>query len=231
MAADLACYNGMLRELAGMGMDMARVLHRQATGPDAQAAGVAAEECASQSASQVQAVSRAFDRAARGVRRTILLARTINEPLAVKTPTGRNRAGARRHILRVLEDEIQRDVPDETQQERMMGELHERLDGPDVTDDLDLRPASDIIREIRRDLGLDTIPGSNVIVRRTPADIAVLCARAIRLETIKPGARVAQAVSGVIPGQSRPDRSREGDPAGEEGKVGAERFFRLMGRP
>ncbi len=214
MAADLACYNAMLRELAGMGMDLARALHRQATGPDVHAADGAAEQGASPPASRLDAAGRAFDRAARGVRRTILLVRTINEPLAVKTPNGRSRASARRHIARILEDEIRRDVADAAQQERLTAELHERLDGPDVADDLDDRPASDIIGEIRRDLGLDTIPGADVIVRRTPADIAVLCARAAGPGPTRPGA---------APGQSRPDGSQE---AGS-----AERFFRLMRRP
>ena len=35
-----------------------------------------------------------------------------------------------------------------------------------------------VIAEIRADLGLDTAPGMEFWKRRTPADVAVLCARA-----------------------------------------------------
>ena len=205
--ADPACYAAMLRELAGMGMDIARALHRQATAPDG--AGAGAGDGPGEAASlRVEAVSRAFDRVARCVRRTILLARRLSEPMGAVSPDGRSVAGARRHIVRVLEDEIQRDVPDETQREALTAELHERLDGPDVADDALGRPVGDIIREIRRDLGLDTVPGPgrlgcNVFVRRTPADIAVLCARAMEGGAMEGGAVEGGAVTrgGGAPGR------------------------------
>ena len=131
--ADSAVYAEMLRELAEMGMDIARALHRQTTTPDGAAAGSGGERGPGDAADlRAEAVSRAFDRVARCVRRTILLARRISEPVVATSPDGRSVAGARRHIVRVLEDEIQRDVPDETQREALTAELHERLDGPDV---------------------------------------------------------------------------------------------------
>ena len=219
MAADAACYAGMLRELAEMGMDVAREMHRQVTVPEAEAAGDDAEGGGGKAApARVEAASRAFDRAARCVRRTILLAHTISKPPPARAPDECSRTSARRYIIRALEDGLHSEVSDQTQRDALTAEVHERLDGPDVADDLDGRPLRDIIREIRRDLGLDTLPGSQIVVRRTPQDIAVLCARAME-------PRVTQAA----PGQRPPDATREGEAAADPAE--AERFFRLLARP
>ena len=240
LAADLACYAGMVRELAEMGMDVARELHRRAVAPEADAEIAEADESGgARAGGRVEAASRAFDQAARGVRRTILLAHTISKP-AAKAPDEWSRSMARRYIIRSLEDEIHSGVGDETRREALTAELHERLDGPDVAEDLDDRPIEYIVREIRRDLGIEPIAGSNRYKRRTPDDIAALCARAMepcstqpsttQPSATKPGGAspgamwpgngVARAASGGMPGQPRPGGGHRGE-AADKGEVGA----------
>ena len=217
---DVAYHRGMLNELAELGMDMARRVHHAATAPGEAGAGVS-------DAASAEAFGRAFDRVARCVRRTVLLARRVCEPVSVKPGAERaetlaryGRVSARRQILRAVEDEIDATVHDPDAQAELRAELHERLDGPDVVEDLDVRPVSGIIEHIRRDLGLgpDGKPG---VFRRTPEAIAVLCARA--------AAGDGQGRAGFVApgGMARAGVER----SAEEGRAEAERFFRLLGRP
>ena len=62
--------------------------------------------------------------------------------------------------------------------EALTAELHERLDGPDLDSDITSRPIADIVAELCRDLGIAPPAGPHPWKRRTPADIAALCARA-----------------------------------------------------
>ena len=118
-------------------------------------------------------LAESFERTARTVRRTINLARHLDDA----TPTrAQHRAAARRHIIREVEDAIQRADPDE--EESLKAELYERLDSPDLDDDIQLRPAIEIAANVRRDLGLNFHSHIVPYKRRTPADIAELCARA-----------------------------------------------------
>ncbi len=111
-----------------------------------------------------------FDRVARCVRFSILLVQHLDAP-------ARQRSAARRQIIRAVEDTIQRhDDPHEC--ETLHAEFVERLEGPEFGDELDNRPAADIIADICRDLGLAAMPGTHPWKRRTPADIAILRTRA-----------------------------------------------------
>jgi hypothetical protein len=123
----------------------------------------------------------ALERIGRTIRRTIILADKLNQPPEVrpapKPPSGPdNRTTARKRIIRAVEDTIQRNV-DGDAAERLHAELLDRLDEPDLEDDIATRPVEEIIRDICRDLGV-AMEGSRPWKRRTPADIAVLAARA-----------------------------------------------------
>ena len=85
---DAQYYRQMLHELAEMGMDIARAVHRQATAQPAAPEPSAETAPAAPSPSPNQATS--FDRLARTVRRTIALARTLSEP-AREAPSPKHR--------------------------------------------------------------------------------------------------------------------------------------------
>ncbi len=63
-------------------------------------------------------------------------------------------------------------------QDSLRAELRDRMDAPDLEDDITTRTVANIITEICRDLGLDALPGTHPWTRRTPDDIRQLCARA-----------------------------------------------------
>ncbi len=117
----------------------------------------------------------AFERVARAVRRTIRMARWLDEP--VRAFDARARVAARKQIIRAVEDRIDR-VVDEDRAECAHAELLERLDAPELDDDIAGRPVGEIIADIVRDLGLETWSGHRPWVRRRPADVAALHARA-----------------------------------------------------
>jgi hypothetical protein len=145
-------------------------------------------------------IAAAFDRIARAVRRSIALARSLADPIQPARDPARHRAAARKRILREVEDAIQRTAPasghgasghaaldgsgadaadaDDDSAEALTAELHDRLDAPDLDEDISHRPVADIITEICRDLGLAALPGAHPWMRRTPADLEHLCARA-----------------------------------------------------
>jgi hypothetical protein len=191
-ADDREACRASVRELMEMGMDLARLVHAQARTqldtPPAPDAGPAPDGTV------------AFDRIARAVRRTAMLLQRLNEPAA--SLGEQQRAAARRRIIRGMEDRIQRNVgPAEA--DRMYAELMERMDSPDLEDELLDRPVADIILDIARDFGIEASPGTHPWKRRTPADIAELRERAAmpppNLRTITgPGAR--------WPGPGQPDR-------------------------
>jgi hypothetical protein len=57
--------------------------------------------------------------------------------------------------------------------------LLERLDSPELGDEIDNRPADEIITDIRRDLDTAGVPGyKHPWKRRTPEDVGTLHARA-----------------------------------------------------
>ena len=156
-------------ELIEMGTDLARLVHSQA---------LAAPETAADA-------TIAFDRIARTVRRTIMLARKVAEPMPIPADPAPRRAATRRRIIREVEDVIQRSAGS-GEAEALHREFLDRLDAPDLDDDIAHRPAADIIVDICRDLGLSAPPGTHPWQRRTPADIAILCARAAAFPTSPP---------------------------------------------
>ena len=94
-----------------------------------------------------------------------------------------DRTAARKRILRAVEDTLGRQDYDDSYRncdptEALHAELLDRMDAPDLDRDIESRPIDDIIKDILRDLGLAALPGTRPWKRRTPADIALLNARA-----------------------------------------------------
>ena len=184
---DAQYYRQVLHELVEMATDIARAVHRQAT-----AAPSTAPEPAPAQAPQPDPTI-AFDRIARTLRRTIALARKLSEPARPAPverstePSHQRRAAARKQIIRAVEDTIQRET-DGAEAKALHAELRERLDDPDLEDDLDQLPIAEIIRDICRDLGIVNLPGTHPWKRRTPQDVRDLCARAAEPSVAQPQA-------------------------------------------
>jgi hypothetical protein len=122
----------------------------------------------------------AAERMTRIVRRTVLLSDKLNDKLITPAPTpaAKHHTAARKQIIREVEDSIDHDAPAEAA-ESLRAEFQERLDSPDIDDDIETRPVEEIITEIRRDLGIAAPPGARPRwKRRTPKDVALLCVRA-----------------------------------------------------
>jgi hypothetical protein len=102
-------------------------------------------------------------------------------PQSRRTDRARRRAPRatprRRRIIRDVEDTIQR-TTGPAEAETLHAELLDRLDAPDLDDDIENRPIGDVIADICRDLGLAALPGTHPWKRRTTEDLATLCARA-----------------------------------------------------
>ncbi|GAC1343717.1 MAG: hypothetical protein NVSMB18_20030 [Acetobacteraceae bacterium] len=156
----------------------------------------------------------AFDRLSRAIRRTILLIRRLDDPAPLSAP--KRRDAARRHILRGVEDAIDRHDPAPATAKTLKSELLDRLDTPDFDDDLDHRPIPDLIVELCRDLGVAEPQGGLTWKRRTPADIKALRTRAARPQQTQPR-------PDALPTQPKPKPTRTAkDP---------ERAFRLLATP
>ncbi len=185
-AADAQYYRDVLHDLINMGTDLAHLLHQQATAQSAQQAAAPAPQATEAHPAPAPApdaapdltqdlppdLTASFDRMARAVRRSIALARTLAEPIALASDPAQHRAGVRKRIIREVEDAIQRasDNAERPDAESLRAELRDRLDAPDLDDDITTRPVAEIITEIRRDLGLASLPGDHPWKRRMSCD-------------------------------------------------------------
>ncbi len=140
-------------------------------------------------AASLQDLAAAFDSISRTVRRCIMLAQNLDAPRKPARPPAPNhtaapdRTAARTRILRAVEDTLGRQDYDDSYRvcdptEALHAELLDRMDAPDLDRDIESRPIDDIIKDVLRDLGLAALPGTRPWKRRTPSDIAELCARA-----------------------------------------------------
>ncbi len=105
-------------------------------------------------------------------------------------------------MIRKIEDNIYRDAP-EGEGAKLHTEFLERLEAAEFDDELGQRPLHDIVNEIRADLGLHGKDSLYTFPRRTPADAAILCARATA-----PGV----AIPSAPPMQTRRPRPAMRDP-------------------
>jgi hypothetical protein len=157
-----------LNDLIAMGMDLARLVHLHAK----------SQAEATPDAPPDPDLITAFERISRAVRRSIVLSRKLAEPVAPATDHApERRAAARRRIIRAVEDTIQC-FADDIDAAPLHAEFLDRLDAPDLDDDIENRPIADIIADICRDLGIAALPGTHPWKRRTSEDLAALCARA-----------------------------------------------------
>ena len=163
-------YRAVLRKLVDMGTDIATEVHAESKSRPHPAA-------APRGALTVADYARAYERIARGIRRGMLLARELAKPLPARRSPAEHQTTARLQILRAVEDKIHRHADDEDAAE-LQHELLDRLDGPDLARDIAFRPVADLIIEISRDLGLESVPGNDPWKRRKPRDLALLRTRA-----------------------------------------------------
>ncbi|MGI4801858.1 MAG: hypothetical protein ACRYF2_21460 [Janthinobacterium lividum] len=131
----------------------------------------------------------AFPNVATAIRRTIILSRHIaadpNSAAAAADPATK-RTHARKHIIREVEDTIGEHA-DPADAAALRVELLERLDSPEFDAELSTHEPGHLIQELCRDLGLANRPFLASYTRRTPDDIAILCAQA----AAAPGAGLA----------------------------------------
>jgi hypothetical protein len=153
--------------MIAMGVEITRVIHKQIM---AQAAATEDDPAATIAPS----LPNNYDIVTRSVRKSMLLFRE----LGTRAPSAeQHRRIARQTLIRGIEDNIHRHaLPHEAAS--LHREMLDRLDAPDLDEDLATRPVTEILAEICRDLGLEATPVSDPWQRRTPVDIATLRARA-----------------------------------------------------
>lgn len=162
----------------------------------------------------VAAASEAFERVSRAVRRGVRLAQFLaTAPVARAGRSAEQQVVTnRRRILRSVEDMIGEEVPP-GDAEQMHAELLERLDGPDLQDELIDRPLAEVIRMVRADLGITALRGGRSWKRRTPEDVVVLEQRAglrspVPQRGIEAGACGGPLLAACLPRDDGEERAR-----------------------
>ncbi len=147
-----------------------------------------------------------FERLSRTVRRTVLLARHLADRPARDRAAAKSQA--RRQIIRGVQDAIGRARQPQERVNSLNDELYERLEAPELDEELENRPIHEIISEIRRDLGLD--PSSP---RRSPADIAKIAAiaAAATRKNLAPRQLVPEPTPHLPPNAPCPDEDDDED--------------------
>ena len=198
-------YREVLHRLIDIGAEIAETVHQQATQTPA------ATTPAPATTQQDPTIQ--FDRIARAIRRTINLARALDEPpkphpasTCRATPRAMDRTAARKTIIRRVEDSIHHDVKG-PRAESLREQLFDRLDAPEFESDLENLPIEHIIIDICRDLGINGIPGVDLWKRRTPRDIELLNVRA----AAPPGAIPRPPKPKATPPEPGPDRQSRAD--------------------
>ncbi len=124
--------------------------------------------------------ARAFDVVALAVRRTIILSKHVTEhptvPPAAEDPITQ-RTRQRKEVIRVVGEAIEhRASPADAPALRV--ELLERMDSLELERDLAHQSPAQVIEGLCRDLGVAELQALRRYPRRTPCDIALLCAQA-----------------------------------------------------
>jgi hypothetical protein len=136
----------------------------------------------------------------------------LHEKLGQPTKNAARRTAARKRIIRGVEDAIACRAP-AGEQEALHAEFLERLDRPDLEEDIAVRSTAEIVADITRDLGIAGLHGTHPWKRRIPHDIAILNARA----EMRPGAAPSEKLLALLasapprPTAPLPDLSRISD--------------------
>ena len=122
----------------------------------------------------------------------MLLAHKLEQPIPdqdqANAAAAKQRAAARRQILRTVENNIAQSAKNPQAKpaaDALRAELVERLAAPDIEEDIGTRTIFEIIGTVMQDLGLTPDMHGNHN-RRTPQDVATLCARAAALPPPRP---------------------------------------------
>ena len=153
-AEDAEYYRRVLHEFIEMGAELARLFVQDAKAvvePKQPHAGMGAVP----SAGAGPAIAIAFDRVARAVRRSIMLARQLDQPVPAAES---RRQAARNRVIRAVEDAARRE-PDRDGADSLDAERRERMELPEQGDDIDHQSIDEIFADICRDLGLAALPG------------------------------------------------------------------------
>lgn len=118
---------------------------------EADRAAAAAGEARQAVVARTQAVAASFTTVARAIRRTVLLAERIDQGWARRGIADDRQAMARRQIERGVMDAIGREA-NGSRAEHLADALAERLDRPEMLDEIALRPAAEIIEAVCREL-------------------------------------------------------------------------------
>lgn len=103
---------------------------------------------------RTEAVAAAYNQVARAVRRTALLAERFERGWATRPVADDSHAMAKRQILRGVAEAIETTEPRE-RADRLSEALAERMDSPEMAEEIGNRPAEEIIAAVCRDLGVD----------------------------------------------------------------------------
>ena len=140
------------------------------------------------------------------------------------------RVQVRKVILRRVEDRIRETQGEGDTGEWLHNELLDRMDAPELEDDILNRPVDEIVKEIETDLGVARYAEEKEWLRRTPLDVAVLAARAaaqpgkIRSVATDAWCAAPEQVGGAVP---RPSAKRTRDAGGRaaEGRARVGRWI------
>jgi hypothetical protein len=173
LAQDAQYYRRILHRMIDRGDAMAEMIHQKAK---AQAEAEAAPDA---EPTPTPDLTVQLDRVARIVRRCILLAQKIAEPVKAPRPDDaeQRRIAARKQVIRRVEDAIHRDAADH-EAEALHAELLERVESPEFEEDLAQLGIEKVITAMQADMGLLGENSLDHWKRRTPRDIAKLYARA-----------------------------------------------------
>jgi hypothetical protein len=164
----------------------------------------------------------AFATLARSVRRTVMLHEKLGHP---NKNTAR-RIAARKRIIRDVEDAIEcHAAPGE--QETLHAEFLERLDRPELEEEIADRPVGEIVTDITRDLGVAGLYDTHPWKRRVPHDIAILNARAAQRPGAAPSAELLALLASAPP---PPPRRQDPSTATDLSKVSDEDLETLIQR-
>ncbi len=197
-------FRRVLVHLVEIGDEMAEMVRQEARANAAAATREPDPQTALAPAPQTN-LADAYERITRSIRRSIMLYQKLAEPQKILSEP--YRIAARKKLIRDVEDAIQANA-EPGDEEKLHAEFLDRLDRPDLENEIADRPIADIVTDMCRDLGIGGLRGSHPWKRRVPHDIAILNARAEQLAGVPPSAELQALIAAAPPkppGRITPD--------------------------